>query len=141
MRREIKKYRIWKHKGGCPLQHLFFMSYAHFSQRSLFAASVQKATPLILHVHILCMQQSLFTACTEPHPLIYYCCKTPRLLPLQYKREPYSTKLIKQTSSLHKSTFTFTNRFPVPLSLQVATPTNFLFVIVRMHSLGPPTHL
>jgi len=48
--------------------------------------------PLILCVHI-CTQQLPFTGCTEPRPLIDYCYRTSRVLPLAVcPMEYYSTK-------------------------------------------------
>ena len=46
----------------------------------------------------ICMQQSIFTAfniftaCLDPRLLVYCCCRTSRVLPLQYSREYYSSK-------------------------------------------------
>ena len=63
-------------------------------------------------------------SCTEPRPLIHCCCRTPRVLPLQYTMEYYSTNNMQQTYSLHKATSTFRSHVPVFASLQEAAPTD-----------------
>jgi len=40
----------------------------------LLAANARRSPPLISEC--ICMQQLLFTACTEPHPLICCCCRS-----------------------------------------------------------------
>jgi len=73
----------------------------------------------------ICMQQSPFTVCTESHPLIHCCWKTPRVLSLQYAREYF----LQQTYSLHKSTSTFTNHIPVLANLQTTLPLRYLHLL------------
>ena len=66
----------------------------------------------------------LFIPYTEPCPLIHCRCRTPRVLPLQYTMEYYSTNNMQQTYSLHKATSTFRSHVPVFASLQEAAPTD-----------------
>ena len=88
--------------------------------RPAFAASAQRATPLISCAYI---QQLLFIACTEPRPLIHCRCRTPRVLSLQYTIEYYSKNNMQQTYSLHKVTSIFKSHIPVFASLREAALT------------------
>ena len=95
---------------------------------SLFAANAWEPQPLFCVC--MCIQQSIFTAW---RPLIHCCCKTPKLLPLQFAREFYSATHMQQTYGLHKATSIFTNHVLVYASLLVATPTNPLRYLFCYH--------
>ena len=56
------------------LQRSLIMSHTHFSKQWNLLINALRAPPLIYCVH--CMQQLLFTACTESHPLICCCCRS-----------------------------------------------------------------
>ena len=102
---------------------LTFMNHAQLLQQYwLLVTSAQGATSLISCAYI---QQLPFIAYTEPRPSIYCCCcRTPRVLLLQYTMEYYSTNNMQQTYSLHKATSTFRSHVPTLASLQEAAPTD-----------------
>ena len=65
----------------------------------------------------------ILTACSEPHPLIFCCCSTSRVLPLQFSREYYSSIYVQLTYSLHEANSTFVSHVWTKC-LWVATSTN-----------------
>ena len=126
------KFRKLNMKCNCRCRwnvHLFCEPQPLFAM--IFVIISGKYTEIISYVHMYAT--IAFTSCTEPHPLIDFCCRIPRVLPLQYSKEYYYAKHVEQTYSLHKATSAFMGHVPVSASLQIwlttlTDPSRYLFV-------------
>ena len=129
MQHEIKKC---KHNDRCHTQRLFSWATPTFSMIFL-AVSARRAICLISCVYVYA-KVAIYSShrATPMNPLLLQDCKSATLAVCQgilfYKARPAN-------HSLYESISNFTNHVPVPASLRVVTATDYVFVIVCMHSL------
>jgi len=82
---EIKKTQYGGAATDATATFVYFVSHTHFFNDICWLQMHRE--PNHLFCVQICMQQSIFKACTEPHPSIHCCCRTSRVLPLPSARQ------------------------------------------------------